>query len=73
MALVLPALALAFGADLIEKHVTLDRAAKGFDYESALEPETFEKGIPGGRTVLYARLPVQLLFIAWAYLAGKWD
>jgi sialic acid synthase SpsE len=40
-ALVLPALALAFGADLIEKHVTLDRAAKGFDYESALEPETF--------------------------------
>jgi N,N'-diacetyllegionaminate synthase len=43
MALVLPALALAFGADLIEKHVTLDRAAKGFDYESALEPETFGK------------------------------
>jgi sialic acid synthase SpsE len=41
MALVLPALALAFGADLIEKHMTLDRMAKGFDYESALEPETF--------------------------------
>jgi sialic acid synthase SpsE len=41
MALLLPALALAFGADLIEKHMTLDRAAKGFDYESALEPETF--------------------------------
>jgi sialic acid synthase SpsE len=43
MALVLPALALAFGAELIEKHITLDRAAKGFDYESALEPETFSK------------------------------
>jgi sialic acid synthase SpsE len=43
MAMVLPALALAFGVDLIEKHVTLDRAAKGFDYESALEPETFGK------------------------------
>lgn len=43
LALVLPALALAFGADLIEKHITLDRAAKGFDYESALEPETFGK------------------------------
>ena len=23
--------------------------------------------------VLYARLPVQLLFIAWAYAAGDWD
>jgi sialic acid synthase SpsE len=43
MALVLPALALAFGADLIEKHMTLDRAAKGFDYESALEPEVFRQ------------------------------
>lgn len=42
MAVVLPALALAFGADLIEKHVTLDRSAKGFDYESALEPGAFE-------------------------------
>jgi uncharacterized membrane protein len=39
----------------------------------ALEPERFEKGVPGGRTTLYARLPVQLLFIAWAYAAGKRD
>ena len=39
----------------------------------ALEPEKFEKGIPGGRNALYARLPVQLLFIAWAYAAGDWD
>ena len=39
----------------------------------ALEPERFEQGVPGGRTTLYARLPVQLLFIAWAYAAGDWD
>jgi uncharacterized membrane protein len=39
----------------------------------ALEPEKFEKRIPGGRTTLYLRLPVQLLFIAWAYAAGDWD
>ena len=39
----------------------------------ALEPKRYEKGIPGGRTALYARLPVQLLFIAWAYAAGDWD
>jgi sialic acid synthase SpsE len=41
MAQVLPALAVAFGANLVEKHITLDRAAKGFDYESALEKEAF--------------------------------
>lgn len=41
-ALMLPALAVAFGADLVEKHVTLDRSAKGFDYESALEKERFQ-------------------------------
>jgi uncharacterized membrane protein len=39
----------------------------------ALEPERFEQGVPGGRATLYARLPVQLLLIAWAYAAGDWD
>ncbi len=41
MARLLPSLALAFGADLVEKHITLDRKAKGFDYQSALEPGPF--------------------------------
>jgi sialic acid synthase SpsE len=41
MAVALPALAVAFGADLVEKHITLDRKAKGFDYESALEKSEF--------------------------------
>ncbi len=41
MATTLPALAAAFGASLVEKHVTLDRGDKGFDYESALEKKTF--------------------------------
>jgi sialic acid synthase SpsE len=27
----------------VEKHLTLDRAAKGFDYQSALEEESFLK------------------------------
>ncbi|MGH2984193.1 MAG: DoxX family protein [Solirubrobacterales bacterium] len=39
----------------------------------AIEAERFEKGVPGGRNALYARLPVQLLFIAWAYAAGNWN
>lgn len=43
MARLLPALALAFGADLIEKHITLNREAKGFDYESSLGPAAFRE------------------------------
>ncbi len=37
----------------------------------ALNPERYEKGIPGGRASLWARLPVQLLFITWARAAGR--
>jgi len=40
-ALVAPALAAAWGADLVEKHFTLDRSEKGFDYQSSLNPEDF--------------------------------
>ncbi len=40
-ALVAPALAIAYGADLVEKHFTLDRSEKGFDYQSSLNPEDF--------------------------------
>jgi sialic acid synthase SpsE len=40
-ALVAPALAVAHGADLVEKHFTLDRSEKGYDYQSSLSPEDF--------------------------------
>ena len=40
-ALVAPALAVAHGANLVEKHFTLDRSEKGFDYHSSLNPEDF--------------------------------
>jgi sialic acid synthase SpsE len=40
-ALVAPALAALAGADLVEKHFTLDRSEKGYDYESSLSPEDF--------------------------------
>jgi N,N'-diacetyllegionaminate synthase len=40
-ALVAPALAVSYGADLVEKHFTLDRSQKGFDYQSSLNPEDF--------------------------------
>jgi N,N'-diacetyllegionaminate synthase len=40
-ALVAPSLAVAYGADLVEKHFTLDRSEKGYDYQSSLSPEDF--------------------------------
>lgn len=35
----------------------------------ALHPDRYK--VPGGRAALYGRLPVQLLFIAWALAAGR--
>jgi uncharacterized membrane protein len=35
----------------------------------ALHPDKYK--VPGGRTALYVRLPIQLLFIAWAHAAGR--
>ena len=35
----------------------------------ALHPDKYK--VPGGRMALYLRLPVQLLFIAWALAAGR--
>jgi len=40
-ALVAPALAIACGADLVQKHFTLDRSRKGRDYQPSLGPEDF--------------------------------
>jgi uncharacterized membrane protein len=39
----------------------------------ALNADEYEERVPGGEPALWARLPVQLLFIAWAYAAGDWD
>ena len=36
----------------------------------ALHPDRYKK-VPGGKTALYCRLPVQLLFIAWAWAASR--
>lgn len=39
----------------------------------AINAERYEKGVPGGKPALWCRLPVQAVFIAWAYAAGAWD
>lgn len=40
--------------------------------QMALDAERFDD-VPGGERALWARLPLQALFIAWAYAAGEWD
>ncbi len=37
----MPVYAVCAGATVVEKHLTLDRAAKGYDYFSSLEPQEF--------------------------------
>jgi len=43
MAVVVPLVALAFGANVIEKHITHDRKLRGEDFVSALNPDEFKK------------------------------
>ena len=39
----LPAMAVALGAQVVEKHITLDRRVKGTDYYSSLNPDEFKQ------------------------------
>jgi N,N'-diacetyllegionaminate synthase len=41
-ALIIPLLAVGLGATVIEKHVTLNRSAKGVDYFSSVEPQALK-------------------------------
>ena len=34
-------IAIGYGADVLEKHITWSRSVKGIDYESSLDPEGF--------------------------------
>jgi len=43
MALIAPLLAVSVGANVVEKHITLDRSEKGLDYYSALNPNEFSE------------------------------
>lgn len=40
--IMIPILGIGFGAQVIEKHITLDRSKKGLDYYSALNPKEFQ-------------------------------
>ncbi|MGA1794831.1 MAG: N-acetylneuraminate synthase family protein [bacterium] len=43
LAKIVPCLAIAAGAKIIEKHITLDRSRKGPDYYSSLNPDEFKE------------------------------
>jgi len=51
LALILPCVAITLGASVIEKHITLDRSLRGFDYHSALHSDEFEKMVKNIREV----------------------
>lgn len=51
MAMILPMLAIPYGASILEKHITLDRSLKGTDYESSLNPDEFKRFVKYVRMV----------------------
>ena len=51
-------------------NVTTLIAVTPANVEMAVHPERYG-AVPGGRTALIARLPLQLLLIAWATAAGR--
>lgn len=51
LAMIIPLVALPFGANVIEKHITHDRSLKGIDFESALDPEGLKKMVQNLREV----------------------
>lgn len=55
LALIVPIVAVAMGANVLEKHLTYNRAAKGTDFESALDPVDFRTFVDRLRQVETAR------------------
>jgi sialic acid synthase SpsE len=51
----LPAAALGMGIDVLEKHITHDRAYKGIDHEAALNPDEFRQFVEMVREIEVAR------------------
>lgn len=47
----MPIAAVAMGAEVIEKHITLDRSGNGPDHKSSLEPDEFARMVDGIRSV----------------------
>lgn len=51
----LPAAAAGMGVDILEKHITHDRACKGIDHEAALNPDEFARFVAMVREIEAAK------------------
>jgi N,N'-diacetyllegionaminate synthase len=71
LARALPAMAIAAGATVIEKHLTLDRSKKGFDYYSALNPDEFSGFVKFTRQVFGAMGPYNSLDLTSAEMTYR--
>ena len=67
----LPAMAIAAGASVIEKHLTLDRSKRGFDYYSALNPNEFLSFVKFVRKVFHAMGPQNSLELSPAEMTYR--
>ena len=51
----MPSMAVAAGADVVEKHFTVDRSLPGPDHEASLEPDELDRAVSLARTAATAR------------------
>src|SRR5512133_2212876 len=61
--ILMPAVAVGLGAEIIEKHITLDRSMKGTDHRGSLEPEGIWRMVRDIRNTEYA-IGVKDIFIS---------
>lgn len=68
--ILMPAVAVGLGAEIIEKHITLDRNMKGTDHRGSLEPEGIWRMVRDIRNTEYA-IGVKDMFISDTVLSTR--
>ena len=68
--ILMPAVAVGMGAEIIEKHITIDRSMKGTDHRGSLEPEGIWRMVRDIRNTEYA-IGVKDLFVSDKVLATR--
>ena len=68
--ILMPAVAVGMGAEIIEKHITLDRNMKGTDHRGSLEPEGIWRMVRDIRNTEYA-IGVKDMFVSDKVLATR--
>jgi sialic acid synthase len=68
--ILMPAVAVGLGAEIIEKHITLDRSMKGTDHRGSLEPEGIWRMVRDIRNTEYA-IGEKEIFVSDTVLATR--